>query len=150
MALGSTRAPIDLVEALPNLWWHTLAKVDLPGSILLDQYNRRELDRCGRCPHLSALAFEADLELVLACDELSEYEATQSLIVFSLPIRKARPEELRIEELEPLMGSESASRFLLRHLLHAIRPEERVDSSARRLEPSGRRPALARGEQEGG
>jgi hypothetical protein len=60
------------------------------------------------------------------------------MIVVALPIRKAAPKEIHIEQLETLAGFQPTPRLLLGHFLHTIRSEERVDGRVRRLEPASR------------
>lgn len=81
------------------------------------------------------MLFDRDVELVLAGNELAKHEATEGMIVITLPIGKTTSKEIWIEQLETLAGLQPTSRLLLGHLLHSVRAEERVDRCARRLEP---------------
>jgi hypothetical protein len=118
--------------------------------MLLDENDRLELFRSGPSADLGDVVVYGDLQLVFGSHELSEHEATERVIVLSLPIRKATSEKPFVEELESLAGLQPPSCLVLRDVVHAIRPEEGVDGRARRLEPSGRRFALARRNREDG
>ena len=130
-ALGATRAPVYLVEALADSRGHALPQVDLPGAVLLDDDDRLHLGLLRRDAHSSKIILDVDLELVFGGNELSEDEASERLIVLSLPIGEASAKELRVAKLETLSGRKAAARFDLRHVLHIVRPKQAVDGRAR-------------------
>ena len=86
MALGSASSSIHFVEALPDLGRDALSQVDLPCLVLLDENDRLELRRSGSGAHPGGIVTGCDLKLIFTCDELSEHESPERVVVFSLPI----------------------------------------------------------------